>query len=269
MRKTIKYQFLLILSLCCLFLIPASGQRKKNKKMTKSDSASFDEAIYSSLNWRELGPFRGGRSAAVAGVANKPNLFYFGAAGGGVWRTQDGGRQWENISDGFFGGSIGAVTVSEYDPNVIYVGGGEVTVRGNVSSGSGIWKSEDAGKTWTSKGLKKSRHVSRIRVHPRDSETVFASVMGNLYKSNPERGVYRSKNGGDTWEKVLFVNSDVGAVDVTFDPNNPRILYASTWKIRRTPYSLESGGEGSAIWKSTDGGDTWTDLSKNWLTCLY
>ena len=139
----------------------------------------------------------------------------------------------------------------------------QVTVRGNVSSGYGIWKTEDAGKTWVSKGLENSRHVSRIRVHPRNSEIVFASVMGNLYKGNSERGIYRSKNGGDTWEKVLFVNNDVGAVDVTFDPNNSRVLYASTWKIRRTPYSLESGGEGSSIWKSTDGGDTWTDLKDN------
>ena len=263
MRKSINIQFLLLFAISFLLSTSIDAQRRKNKNVTTPATSGFDETVYSSMQWRELGPFRGGRSAAVAGVPNKPKLFYFGAAGGGVWRTQDGGGSWENISDGYFGGSIGSVTVSEYDPNVIYVGGGEVTVRGNVSSGYGIWKSEDAGKTWVSKGLKNSRHVSRIRVHPRDSEVVFASVMGNLYKGNSERGIYRSKNGGDTWEKVLFVNDEVGAVDVTFDPNNSRVLYASTWKIRRTPYSLESGGEGSSIWKSTDGGDTWTDLKEN------
>lgn len=221
---------------------------------------SFPDTLYNSLEWRCIGPWRGGRSCAVTGVPGKPNLFYFGSAGGGVWQTQDGGNSWENISDGYFGGSVGAVAVSEWDHNVIYVGGGEKTVRGNVSFGYGIWKSVDAGKSWTRMGLKKSRHIGRIRIHPRDPDRVYAAVMGDLYKSSEERGVYRSTDGGKTWERVLFANADAGAVDLTFDPTNPRILYASTWRIRRTPYSLESGGEGSALWKSTDGGDTWTNL---------
>ncbi|MFK8008922.1 MAG: WD40/YVTN/BNR-like repeat-containing protein [Saprospiraceae bacterium] len=223
----------------------------------------MDAELLKAVEWREIGPFRGGRSAAVTGVSGKPNLFYMGAAGGGIWRTQDGGRQWKNISDGFFGGSIGSVAVSEYDQNVIYAGGGEVTVRGNVSSGYGIWKSEDAGKTWKHKGLEKSRHISRIRIHPRNANIVYASVIGNLYAPNAERGVYRSDDGGDNWKQVLFVNSEAGAVDLILDPNNPRILYASTWKIKRTPYSLESGGAGSAIWKSTDGGNSWENISAN------
>jgi len=215
------------------------------------------------LEWRDIGPYRGGRSCAVTGVPNKPNLFYFGATGGGVWKTEDGGRSWESLSDGFFGGSIGAIAVAESDPNVIYVGGGEKTVRGNVSSGYGVWKSEDAGKTWVSLGLEKTRHVSRIRIHPRDENIAWVASMGNLYKDNPDRGIFKTIDGGKTWKKVLFVNSSVGAVDLEVDPNNPRILFASTWKIRRRPYDLSSGGEGSGLFKSTDGGNTWKEITTN------
>ena len=228
---------------------------------TLTAQTNYDTAYLHSLEWRELGPFRGGRSCAVTGVPGAPNLFYFGATGGGVWRTTNGGRDWENISDGYFGGSIGAIAVSESDPNVLYAGGGEQTVRGNVSFGSGIWKSVDAGKTWQHAGLTDSRHVGRIRIHPNDPDVVFVAAMGNLFAPNAERGVFRSKDGGASWEKVLFVNEEVGAADICFDPTNPRILYATTWRVLRTPYSLESGGEGSGIWKSTDGGSTWTALS--------
>lgn len=229
----------------------------------KQSAPEYPEKLYSSLEYRLIGPFRGGRSGTVAGVPGESNLYYFGATGGGVWRTTDGGRSWENISDGYFGGSIGAVEVAQSDHNVIYVGGGEQTVRGNVSSGYGVWKTEDAGKTWKSLGLDKSRHISRMRVHPENSDIVYAAVMGNLYKPTEERGVYKSTDGGATWKKVLYANDMAGAVDLTFDPNNPRILYASTWRIERTPYSLNSGGEGSALWKSTDSGETWTEISNN------
>ncbi len=247
-----------IVSLCSLDL---TAQRRKSK--STAPSTSVDAKLYEGMKWRQLGPFRGGRSAAVTGVPGNPTLFYMGATGGGVWRTKDGGNTWENISDGFFGGSIGAVAVSEWDNNVIYVGGGESTVRGNVSSGYGMWKSVDAGTTWKKIGLPNSRHVGRIRIHPKNPNLVYVAVMGDLYKSSSERGVYRSKDGGMSWEKILYANADAGAVDLTFDPNNPRILYASTWRIRRTPYSLESGGDGSGLWKSTDGGDTWNNISKN------
>ena len=226
-------------------------------------SQSNNETYFSSLEYRLLGPFRGGRSAAVAGVSNKPNLFYFGATGGGIWKTEDGGRQWKNISDGFFGGSIGSIAVSEDDSNVIYVGGGESTVRGNVSSGYGVWKTENAGKSWESVGLENSRHIPRLVVHPRDHQTVYAAVLGNIYKPSSERGIYKSTDGGKTWNRKLFVNENAGAVDLIMDPTNPRILYASTWNIRRTPYSLSSGGEGSALWKSVDSGETWKEISKN------
>ncbi len=228
-----------------------------------SNAQTYDESMYDALEYRLVGPFRGGRSAAVTGVPRKPNLYYFGSTGGGIWETKNGGRSWKNISDGFFGGSIGAIEVAQSDPNVIYVGGGEKTVRGNVSSGYGIWKSENAGKTWTSAGLKNSRHVPRIAIHPTNPDVVYAAVMGNLYKSTQERGVYKSTDGGKTWRKTLFANADAGAVDLLLDPNNPRILYASTWNIRRTPYSLSSGGDGSALWKSTDSGETWKEISKN------
>ena len=238
----------LLLSVGCI--VPISAQ-------------SFDEKLYDALEYRLIGPFRGGRSAAVTGVPGQPNLFYFGATGGGIWKTTDGGREWENISDGYFGGSIGAITVSKSDPNVIYVGGGEKTVRGNVSSGYGIWKSVDAGKTWIESGLKNSRHVPRIAVHPTNSDIVFAGVLGNIYKPTNDRGVYKSTDGGKTWRKVLFSNDQAGVVDLLIDPTNPRIIYASTWRVQRTPYSLSSGGEGSALWKSTDNGETWKEISKN------
>lgn len=246
--------------LLILFLLPDRNDAQK-RKQTFPDP--YPQELYSSLKYRLVGPFRGGRSAAVTGVPGKPNLFYFGATGGGVWKSTNGGRSWENISDGYFGGSIGAVEVSKSDPNVIYVGGGEKTVRGNVSSGYGIWKTVDAGKTWTSAGLQGSRHVPRIRVNPVNHDIVYAAVLGNIYKPTLERGVYKSTDGGQTWRKTLFVNDQAGAVDLTLDPNNPRIVYASTWRVQRTPYSLSSGGPGSALWKSTDQGETWTEISGN------
>jgi len=242
------------------FTIHIHAQKKRNNPNAEPE---FPEALYSSLEYRLVGPFRGGRSASVTGVPGEPNLFYFGATGGGVWKTTDGGRSWENISDGFFGGSIGAVEVAKSDPNVIYVGGGEKTLRGNVSSGYGVWKSEDAGKTWKSVGLEKSRHVPRIRIHPNNPDIVYAAVLGNIYKPTEDRGVYKSTDGGATWRKTLYVNEQSGAVDLVMDPNNPRILFASTWRAKRTPYSLSSGGDGSALWKSTDSGETWNEVSKN------
>ncbi|MDF0706750.1 VPS10 domain-containing protein [Flagellimonas okinawensis] len=257
--KTCFFKMGMLLLTATLFITPMHSQRR-NKKQSAPE---YPEELYSSLEYRLIGPFRGGRSGTVAGVPGEPNLYYFGATGGGVWKTMDGGITWDNISDGFFGGSIGAVEVAQSDHNVIYVGGGEQTVRGNVSSGYGIWKTEDAGKTWKSLGLDKSRHISRMRIHPKDHNIVYAAVMGNLYKPTTERGVYKSTDGGETWKKVLYANDMAGAVDLTFDPNNPRILYASTWRIERTPYSLNSGGEGSALWKSTDSGETWTEISKN------
>ena len=224
-------------------------------------AAAWEESQLKGLKWREIGPYRGGRSAAVTGIAGQRETYYFGSTGGGVWKTTNGGVAWKNVSDGFFGGSIGAVAVSEWDPNVVYVGTGESTVRGNVSQGDGVWKSTDAGKTWTHVGLEDSRHIARIRIHPKDPNLVYVAAMGHLFGPNEQRGVFRSRDGGATWQRVLYVNDRAGAVDLAMDPTNPRILYATTWRVTRTPYSLESGGAGSGIWKSTDGGDTWTELS--------
>lgn len=249
--------------LLLVVLISLPGFAQKKAAPAKESAVSFDEKLYNGIEWRSIGPFRGGRSAAVTGVPGKPNLYYMGATGGGVWRTTDAGNTWDNISDGYFGGSIGAVEVSAWDNNVIYAGGGEVTVRGNVSYGYGMYKSTDAGKTWSSIGLKNSRHIVRIKIHPKNPDLVYAAVLGDLFKSSEERGVYRSEDGGKTWKRVLFANADAGAVELCMDPNNPRILFASTWRIRRTPYSLESGGEGSGLWMTKDGGDTWTNITKN------
>ena len=251
---------LLSIAIYLLLCIVAVAQKKDSKSKA---NLSFDEKLYNGLEWRSIGPYRGGRSATVTGVPGKSNLFYMGAAGGGVWKTSDAGNTWINISDGFFGSSIGSVAVSEWDNNVIYVGQGESTVRGNVSYGHGMWKSTDAGKTWSFIGLKDSKHIPRIRIHPKNPDLVYAAVMGDLFKASEERGVYKSEDGGKNWKRVLFVNTEAGAVDLCMDPNNARILYASTWRIKRTPYSLESGGAGSALYKSTDGGETWKNISTN------
>jgi photosystem II stability/assembly factor-like uncharacterized protein len=225
--------------------------------------AALDASLLKDMQWREVGPYRGGRADAVDGIAGQRDVYYFGSCGGGVWKTTDGGQTWKNVSDGFFGGSIGAVAVAPSDPAVVYVGGGEETVRGNVTHGEGMWKSTDAGKSWAHIGLEDSRHIARIRVHPTNADLVYVAAMGHTFGPNDMRGVYRSKDGGKNWERILFVNRDAGAVDLAMDPTNPRILYASTWRFRRTPYSFESGDAGSALWKSTDGGDTWHELSRN------
>lgn len=233
---------------------------QKNKKADTSPPA-FEEQLFEGVKWRSIGPFRGGRAGTAVGVSHNPNLYYMGTAGGGVWRTQDAGSTWECISDGYFGGSIGAVAVAESDPNVIYVGEGEQTLRGNVSSGWGLWRSTDAGKTWKQIGLKGSEHIGRIRIHPNNPDVVYVAAIGNLWKPNDVRGVYRSKDGGENWERILFESDKAGAVDLILDPNNPRIIYASTWEMKRNGYRMDSGGPGSHLWKSTDGGDNWTKLT--------
>ena len=185
-----------------------------------------------------------------------------GTAGGGVWKTEDAGNTWESISDGYFGGSIGAVAVSNSDPNIIYVGEGEQTLRGNVSSGKGIWKSVDAGETWKFIGLPKSEHISRIRIHPEDPNIIYVGVIGNLWKPNVERGLYKSVDGGNSWNKILYVSEKAGVGDVILDPNNSRIIYASTWQMKRNGYRMDSGGPDSKVFRSFDAGETWEDISK-------
>jgi photosystem II stability/assembly factor-like uncharacterized protein len=216
------------------------------------------------LQWRSIGPFRGGRSTAVAGVASQPMVYYFGATGGGVWKTTDGGANWEPVSDGsvFGTGSVGAIAVSDSDPNVVYVGMGESAIRGNTSHGDGVYKSMDAGRTWKRVGLEDTRQISRVRVHPRNSDIVYVAAQGHVWAGNEQRGVFRSKDGGKTWEKVLFRSNLAGASDLVMDATNPNVLYASLWEVYRKPWTLESGGAGSGIFKTTDGGDTWTEITR-------
>jgi photosystem II stability/assembly factor-like uncharacterized protein len=242
-----------------LSVISISGQRRTppaNQNQTD---------ISKVLQWRQIGPFRGGRSTAVAGVASQPMVFYFGATGGGVWKTTDGGINWEPVSDGpvFGTGSVGAIGLSDSDPNTVYVGMGESPIRGNVSHGDGVYKSTDGGKTWKHIGLEDTRQISRIRVHPKNSDIVFVAAQGHVWGSNEQRGVFRSKDGGKTWQKVLYRNDKAGACDLVIDSNNPNVLYASFWEVYRKPWTLESGGPGSGIFKSNDGGDTWTEITRN------
>ena len=216
------------------------------------------------LRYRSIGPFRGGRVTAVAGIASQPYTYYFGATGGGVFKTTDGGVNWEPVSDGFFKtGSVGAIAVAESDPNVIYAGMGESPIRGNVSHGDGMYKSTDAGKTWKRIGLETTRHIARVRVHPKNPDLVYAAALGHTFGANKERGIYRSKDGGQTWQQVFTRGDKAGAIDLILDPSNANIMYAGFWQVLRTPYSLESGGAGGGLFKSTDGGDTWTEVTRN------
>jgi len=215
------------------------------------------------MTFRCIGPYRGGRVTAVAGVRRDPLTYYFGGTGGGVWKTTDAGANWEPVSDkDFTTGSVGAIAVSESDPNVIYVGMGESPIRGNLSHGDGVWKSTDAGRSWRNVGLKDTRHIARVRVHPANPDLVYVAAQGHAWGPNPERGIFRSQDGGKTWQKVLFVDDNTGASDLAMDPANPRILYAGFWQVIRRPWEMVSGGPGSSLWKSTDGGDTWKKLSE-------
>ena len=217
------------------------------------------------LKWRLIGPFRGGRVAAVTGVESQPGVFYFGGAAGGVWKTVNSGSTWECVSDGqpFGTASIGDIAVAESDPNVVYVGTGEYDIRGNVSVGDGMYKSTDAGKTWKHIGLESTRQISRVRVNPKNPDLVYVAALGHVWGPNEERGIYRSKDGGKTWDKVFFKGPKAGASELVFDPTNTNILYAGFWEAYRKPWDLESGGPASGIFKSTDGGDTWSELTKN------
>lgn len=223
-----------------------------------------EENITKGLRWREIGPFRGGRVTAVAGVTSQPYVYYFGATGGGVWKTTDGGLSWLPVSDQHFKtGSVGAIGVAESDPNVVYVGMGEVPIRGNVSHGDGMYKSTDAGRTWKHTGLGDTRHIGRVRVHPKNAGIVYVAALGHIFGPNAERGVFRSTDGGKNWQKILYRNDKAGAIDLVIDPVNPNNLYAGFWEVYRKPWTLESGGEGSGLFKSTDGGDTWTEITRS------
>ncbi|HEX7996006.1 MAG TPA: hypothetical protein VF506_18965, partial [Streptosporangiaceae bacterium] len=220
-------------------------------------------AFLDQLSWRLVGPHRGGRVVAVAGHPSERTTFYFGSSGGGVWRTTDAGITWHNLSDGFFRRpAVGAIALAPSQPSVIYAGTGESTIRNNASSGHGVYRSVNGGLTWSHLGLEATRHIASVRVDPTDSDIAYVAALGHAHGPNPERGVYRTRDGGASWDLILHRGEDAGAADLCIDPRNPRILYATLWQGRRLPWRLDSGGPGSGLWRSTDGGDTWEDLSR-------
>jgi photosystem II stability/assembly factor-like uncharacterized protein len=248
----------LALLVVCLLLsaIPSNAQQTANP---------IDPKTYSGMKWRLIGPFRGGRVLAVTGVPSQPNTYYFGAVAGGVWKTTDGGVSWDPLFDKQTTSSIGSIAVSDSDPNVIYVGTGEACIRGNISFGDGVYRSNDAGKTWANVGLKDTRHIGSVIVHPTNPDVAFVAALGHAYGANTERGIFRTRDGGKTWEKVLYLDDRTGGIDVVFDPQNPHILFAAMWTGYRTPWTLSSGGEKDGLYRSNDDGATWKRVEGNGL----
>ena len=249
---------LLVLFISCFLVSQLFAQVPQN--------AAADDLnnIFKAVKWRSIGPFRGGRSNAGCGVIGDPMTYYMGTTGGGLWKTDDAGITWRNVSDGFFKtGTIGAIAVAESDPNVVYVGMGEHAVRGVMThSGNGVYKSTDAGKTWKHIGLEPTRHISRIVVDPKNPNILLVAAQGALYGQSAERGIYKSTDGGATWKNVLFVDTKTGAAELSMDMTNPRILYAAMWEHGRLPWKVISGGPGSGLYKSTDQGETWEKLKE-------
>ena len=254
-----KIQIIIIL----LSLLPGAIFSQKSNQVITSENAN---EYFQPLKYRNIGPFRGGRSVSSSGVVGDPMTYYMGTTGGGLWKTEDAGQHWKNISDGYFKtGSVGAVAVSESHPSIVYVGMGEHAPRGVMTShGDGVYKSTDAGKTWIKLGLDKTQHISRIIIHPDNPDIVYVAAQGALHKPNPERGVYKSINGGASWEKLLFVDNKTGCAELSIDVSNPQVLYAAMWEHQRVPWKVISGGPGSGLYKSTDAGKTWTEM-KNGL----
>lgn len=231
---------------------------------------TYDPALIGSLEYRMIGPYRGGRSTAVTGHPTDPDVFYTGTTGGGVWKTDDAGKTWSNITDGFFDvAPVGAIDVADSDPNVIYVGTGSACIRGNVSTGKGVYRSTDGGDTWAFMGLPDIGQVGDLKVHPRNPDVAYVAALGHAFGPNPDRGVYRTTDGGSTWEKVLFVSDSTGFVDLAMNPSNPRELYASAWRAERKPWVIISGAREAGIWKTSDGGDTWEKLGGGLPTGLF
>jgi photosystem II stability/assembly factor-like uncharacterized protein len=230
---------------------------------TASAEGGYNINLYSGLHWRLIGPFRGGRVNAVSGVAGQPSTFYYGSVGGGVWKSNNSGRTWSPVFDSQTVASIGAIGVAPSNPDVVYVGTGEADMRDSIQYGDGVYKSNDGGKTWQHVGLENTRQIGRVIVDPKNPNIVFVAALGHAYGPNADRGVYRSRDGGATWEKVLFRSNDVGAIDLAFDPANSRTVYATLWNVRRPPWFIyaPANGPGGGIYKSTDGGSTWNEIT--------
>lgn len=265
MRRIRSGCFALCSVMVFLSVAPTRSQAPQSAPATPSRAETgVDPALFAGLRWRSIGPARGGRSQAVAGTASRPQEYYFGATGGGLWKTTDGGVTWRAVSDRFFKtSSVGAIGISESNPDIVYAGMGETQLRGNVIQGDGVYKTTDGGKTWTHVGLENTMTIARIRVHPENPDLVYVAALGNPYSPNRERGVFKTTDGGRTWTPALVRNDKTGAIDLAMDSKNPNVLYAGFWEVFRTPHSLSSGGPGSGLFKSTDGGATWNDLSRN------
>jgi photosystem II stability/assembly factor-like uncharacterized protein len=247
-----------------LALIVTAGPIRGAQKENSSTTPVFDPRFFDKLQWRNIGPERGGRSLAVTGSPGRPLEYYFGATGGGLWKTTDGGLSWGPVTDGqVSSSSVGAVAVAETNPDVVYLGMGETQLRGSIMQGDGVYKSIDAGKTWRHLGLRDTQAIARIRVHPTNPDVVYVAALGHPYGQNEERGVFRSTDGGNTWKKILYVSPRAGAADLVIDRTHPKTLYASTWEVYRTPWKMWDGGEGSKLFKSLDGGDSWIELTGN------
>jgi photosystem II stability/assembly factor-like uncharacterized protein len=246
----------------CLTLLIASFNVIISQVTLEESSIPTD--FYQQLEWRNIGPYRGGRSLGAAGSPGRTNEYYFGATGGGLWKTVDGGTEWFPVTDGqVTSSSVGAVAISETNPDIVYIGMGEVQLRGSITQGDGVYKTLDGGKTWRHLGLEETQAIARIRVHPTNPDIVYVAALGHPYGDNPERGVFKSIDGGNTWKKTLFVSEKAGAVDLIIDRNNPKVLYASTWQVQRKAWKMWGGGPDCKLWKSMDGGDTWADLTGN------
>src|SRR5437016_5179618 len=226
---------------------------------------TYDQKLFGGMHWRNIGPFRGGRALAVTGIPGEPNTYIFGAVAGGIWKSTDGGVNWKPLFEHESTSSIGAIAVADSDHNVIYAGTGEACIRGNMSYGDGVFKSLDGAQSRKNIGLRDTQHIGAVIIDPRDPNVAFVAALGHAYGANAERGVFRTRDGGKTWEKVLYKDDHTGAIDVVFDPNNANVLLASLWQVMRTPYSLDSGGPGSGLYKSSDGGTTWKRLEGNGL----
>jgi photosystem II stability/assembly factor-like uncharacterized protein len=254
---------LLTKKIIVLFLLITIG-KNKDFLLSQSLTSKTDISHFAKMKWRNIGPNRGGRSLGSTGSPGRPLEYYFGATGGGLWKTTDGGQEWFPVTDGQINtSSVGAVAVAETNPDIVYIGMGETQLRGSITQGDGVYKSEDGGKKWRHLGLKETQSISRIRIHPTNPDIVFVAALGHPYGDNEERGVFRSKDGGNTWQKVLYVGANTGAADLIIDKTNPKILYATTWQVYRKTWKMWGGGEGCRLYKSVDGGDTWIDLSKN------